>query len=628
MTKSNKMAQMPVKKLMLNMGVPMIISMMLQAVYNIVDSAFVANMEGTGEMALNALTLAFPVQMLMVAIGIGTGVGVNALLARCMGQGDMEKAAKTAGNGIFLVTVIYVVFLVFGLFGTEIYISSQTKNPVIAEMAIKYIRICCCLSFGILYFSLYEKVLQATGKSMYSTIAQISGAVVNIILDPIMIYGLFGCPKLGVDGAAYATVIGQIVSALIAVILHLKANKEIKNGISYIRPETSIIKGIYSIGFAAIIAQALMSVMTYLLNVIFVRIGNGIFLVTVIYVVFLVFGLFGTEIYISSQTKNPVIAEMAIKYIRICCCLSFGILYFSLYEKVLQATGKSMYSTIAQISGAVVNIILDPIMIYGLFGCPKLGVDGAAYATVIGQIVSALIAVILHLKANKEIKNGISYIRPETSIIKGIYSIGFAAIIAQALMSVMTYLLNVIFVRIGENVVTAYGLYYKIQQFMLFAAFGLRDAITPIVSFNYGMGSKERVKDGIKYGLIYTLIIMVIGFAGLEIFAEPFAAIFGLSGETKKLCISAMRIVSTSYMFAGANIAFQGIFQALDCGKESFVVSVCRQFLFVIPVAFIFTQMVVSGMCGEWLIWVTFLIAEGLSMILSIIFMKRMMRNI
>lgn len=452
MTKSNKMAQMPVKKLMLNMGVPMIISMMLQAVYNIVDSAFVANMEGTGEMALNALTLAFPVQMLMVAIGIGTGVGVNALLARCMGQGDMEKAAKTAGNGIFLVTVIYVVFLVFGLFGTEIYISSQTKNPVIAEMAIKYIRICCCLSFGILYFSLYEKVLQATGKSMYSTIAQISGAVVNIILDPIMIYGLFGCPKLGVDGAAYATVIGQIVSALIAVILHLKANKEIKNGISYIRPETSIIKGIYSIGFAAIIAQAL--------------------------------------------------------------------------------------------------------------------------------------------------------------------------------MSVMTYLLNVIFVRIGENVVTAYGLYYKIQQFMLFAAFGLRDAITPIVSFNYGMGSKERVKDGIKYGLIYTLIIMVIGFAGLEIFAEPFAAIFGLSGETKKLCISAMRIVSTSYMFAGANIAFQGIFQALDCGKESFVVSVCRQFLFVIPVAFIFTQMVVSGMCGEWLIWVTFLIAEGLSMILSIIFMKRMMRNI
>ena len=274
--KDNKMATMPVNKLMINMGVPMIISMMLQAVYNIVDSAFVANMEETGEMALNALTLAFPVQMLMVAIGIGTGVGVNALLAKSMGQRDMEKASKTAGNGVFLIAVIYVVFLVFGLFGTESYIVSQTKNLVIAEMATDYLKICCGWSFGILYFSLYEKVLQATGKSMYSTIAQITGAVVNIILDPILIYGWLGCPQLGVKGAAYATIIGQIASALVGFMLHLKANKEIKNSLSYIIPSGRIIKGIYSIGFAAIIAQALMSVMTYLLNVIFVRIGENV----------------------------------------------------------------------------------------------------------------------------------------------------------------------------------------------------------------------------------------------------------------------------------------------------------------------------------------------------------------
>ncbi len=333
--KGNKMADMPVNRLMLNMGVPMIISMMLQAVYNIVDSAFVANIEGTGEMALNALTLAFPVQMLMIAIGIGTGLGVNAVLARCMGQGDVQKASKTAGNGVFLMAVIYAVFLLFGLFGTESYIASQTKNPVIAEMATDYLKICCGYSFGILYFSLYEKVLQAMGKSVYSTVAQITGAVINIILDPILIYGWIGCPELGVKGAACATIIGQIASALVGLMLHLKANKEIKNGLTYMKPS-----------------------------------GN---------------------------------------------------------------------------------------------------------------------------------------------IIKGIYSIGFAAIIAQALMSVMTYLLNVIFVRVGENVVTAYGLYYKIQQFILFAAFGLRDAITPIVSFNYGMRSKERVKDGVKYGLIYTLVMMGMG---------------------------------------------------------------------------------------------------------------------
>lgn len=449
--KDNKMAAMPVNRLMINMGVPMIISMMLQAVYNIVDSAFVANMEGTGEMALNALTLAFPVQMLMVAIGVGTGVGVNALLAKSMGQGDMEKASKTAGNGVFLMAVIYVVFLLFALFGTKSYISSQTKNPVIAQMAAQYLQICCGWSFGILYFSLYEKILQAAGKSMYSTIAQITGAVINIVLDPIMIYGWLGCPEFGVKGAAYATVIGQIASALCGLILHLKANKEIKNSLLYLKP-----------------------------------------------------------------------------------------------------------------SGR---------------------------------------------------------------IIKGIYSIGFAAIIAQALMSVMTYLLNVIFVRVGENVVTAYGLYYKIQQFILFAAFGLRDAITPIVSFNHGMRSKERIKDGIKYGLLYTLGIMLIGFIGLEVFAEPFAGIFGLSGETKRLCISAMRIISISYMFAGANIAFQGIFQALDSGLESLIISVCRQFLFVIPVAYIFTEMVLSDVCGTWLVWMSFVIAEVLSVLVSIIFMKKVNKN-
>lgn len=449
--KENKMAVMPVNKLMLNMGIPMIVSMMLQAVYNIVDSAFVANMEGVGELALNALTLAFPVQMLMVAVGIGTGVGVNALLAKSMGQGDLEKASKTAGNGVFLMAVIYVVFLLFAMFGTEIYISSQTKNPVIAEMASEYLKICCGMSFGILLFSLYEKVLQATGKSMYSTIAQISGAIVNIVLDPIMIYGWLGCPELGVAGAAYATVIGQVVSA-----------------------------------------------------------GMGLF---------------------------------------------------------------------------------------------------------------------FHLTANKELKNSLSYMKPSKNIIKGIYSIGFAAIIAQALMSVMTYLLNVIFVGIGENVVTAYGLYYKIQQFILFAAFGLRDAITPIISFNHGMGSQKRVKDGVKYGLLYTLVIMFVGFLGLELFAEPFCGIFGLSGETKELCISAMRIISISYVFAGANVAFQGIFQALDSGFESLIISVCRQFLFVVPVAWVFAKIVVSGACGTWLVWLTFVIAEVLSVVVSICFMKRVHTN-
>ena len=323
----NKMGTIPVQRLMLSMGVPMIFSMMLQAFYNIVDSAFVSNMAQHGEAALTALTLAFPVQMLLVAFSVGTGVGANALLSRTLGEGNREKVNRVAGNAEFLSLVICIISIAFGLVGVRAYVQSQSNNTLVIDMAISYLRICCCIPFGIVFFSCFEKLLQATGKSLFSTIAQVSGAVANIILDPILIYGLFGCPALGVRGAAYATVIGQIVSCIVALFFHLTINKEITNSLRYIKPSKRLIQQIYTIGLPAIIAQALMSVMTYGLNLIF---------------------------------------------------------------------------------GAV-----------------------------------------------------------------------------------------------SENAVTAYGLYYKIQQFLLFAAFGLRDAITPIVSFNYGMRDKQRVNLGIKYGMLY-----------------------------------------------------------------------------------------------------------------------------
>lgn len=405
---TDKMASMKISKLMITMGIPMILSMMLQAVYNIVDSAFVGRIKGTGEASLNALTLAFPVQMLIVAVEIGTGVGLGALLSKSLGQNNIDKADRVAGTGIFLGIIIWLLCVLFGIFGVKPYINSQTNDVYVAKLATEYLQICCIISFGMVLFGIFEKMLQSMGNSLYSTIAQITGAVVNIVLDPVMIFSM------------------------------------------------------------------------------------------------------------------------------------------------------------------------------------NLGVKGAAYATVIGQIISLIMAVIFHYKKDKAINKSIKYIRLSKSIIKEIYKIGVPAIIAQALMSVMTYGLNIILGKISNSAVTAYGLYYKVQQFVLFAAFGLRDAITPIVSFSHGMQNKKRINEGVKCGIIYTTIIMI----------------------------------------AGANIAFQGVFQALDGGMESLIVSVLRQIVFVLPVAYLLSLPVRNDSGKIWLVWLTFIFAEGMSLIISLLLMKKIKKNV
>ena len=445
MAESNKMKDMPVNKLMIQMGIPMILSMALQAVYNIVDSAFVGNMRQGSEAALNALTLVFPVQMLMVAVGIGTGVGTNALLALTLGQGNNKKAARVAGNSLFLGMIIYALCLLFGIFGVNTYISSQTADPEVISMGTSYLRICCVISFGIIFFSLFEKLLQATGRSLYSTIGQVVGAVVNIILDPIMIYGI-----------------------------------------------------------------------------------------------------------------GPV---------------------------------------------------------------PEMGVKGAAYATVIGQVASAVLLFIFHMKLNKEFRHDVKYMKPDAKIIKEIYSIGLPAIIAQALMSIMVYAMNLI-LKFNASAQTAYGLFYKVQQFVLFLAFGLRDAITPIIAFAYGMGSRKRINDGIKFGLIYTAVLMIMGILITEIFPGAFASLFN-AGQSRAYFISTMRIISISFIFAGINVAYQGIYQALGCGVESLVISLLRQLIIILPLAGIFSVLVKNGQIGVSLIWWAFPITEIIACLAGYVFLKR-----
>ena len=445
--KMNKMGTIAVPKVMLSMGIPIVLSMVLQACYNIVDSIFVARIQDSGgivnagEYAVNALTLAFPIQMLIVAFGIGTGVGVNALLSKTLGQNEPKKVARVAGNGVSLGIIIYICFFIFGILGIDIYLKSQTADTVILSM----------------------------GKT----------------------------------------------------------------------------------------------------------------------------------------------------YLMICTLLSFGMIMFSIYEKVLQSTGKTVCSTIAQVVGAITNIVLDPILIFGWFGCPKMGIAGAAYATVIGQVVSMLIAMYFHYKKNKEISNGIAYLKLDKKIVKEIYVVGLPAIIMQALMSFMTYGVNIIFGAVSMAAVTAYGIFYKIQQFILFAALGLRDAITPIVAFNYGMGDHKRVKQGIKYGILYTSIIMIIGTIGLQIFAVPLVNLFGLSDETARLCILSIRIISVGFLFAGCSIAIQGVFQALGCGISSLVVSLLRLCVVVLPLAWFFSKF--SN--GINIMWLAFSIDEAVALVVAVILM-------
>lgn len=263
--KENKMAVEPIKPLFWKMGLPMIVSMVLQALYNVVDSVFVTNMEGVGPVANQALTIAFPIQILIIAIGVGTGVGLNALLSKSLGEKQKEMANKTAGNGIFLCLVFYCLFLIFGLFGARWFISLFAgENDQVLEMGTSYLQICTTLSLGAIGFTIYEKILTATGRTMLSTIAQVSGAVSNIVLDYIFIYPL----KMGVAGAAWATVAGQFISMFIAMAFHYTRNKEIDGHFRYIRPDAGIIRGIYKIGISAALMQTLLSVMMAGMNAI------------------------------------------------------------------------------------------------------------------------------------------------------------------------------------------------------------------------------------------------------------------------------------------------------------------------------------------------------------------------
>ncbi len=438
---TNKMGRDSMNKLIWKMGLPMIISMVLQALYNVVDSIFVANMGAEGAVANQALTIAFPVQIMIIALGVGTGVGINALLSKSLGENNSILANKVAGNGIFLSIVIYAVFLVFGVFFAKSFITLFANGDAsVISLGTSYLRIVTILSFGGIAFTVFERLLQATGKTVYSMAAQISGAVTNIILDYIFIYPL----GMGVAGAAAATVIGQFVSLFVAAYFHYGHNHEIDGSLKYIRPDGGIIRGIYSIGASAAVMQALLSVMMAGMN-------------------------------------------------------------------------------------AILNMAdADPTILVGSF-----------------------------------------------------------------------------------------GIYYKIQQIALFAAFGLSNTMISVLAFNYGMKNKQRSKECIRYGIQDTLLVMLIITVVFQIFASTLASLFGLAGDSTKeiieVCKTAIRIASLGYLFMGFSVAVQGALQALRYAGRPLLISLLRLVVFVFPLAYYF----ISFENVTEVVWWTFPITEILTAVIS-----------
>ena len=443
--KENKMGVMPVKKLIITMSLPMMISMMVQALYNVVDSYFVAKVS---EEAMTAVTMAFPLQNLMIAVGSGTGVGINALLSRSLGERRFDRSDAAANNGIFLTFMSYVVFLLMGLFLVRPFVLSQVKDPV----------------------------------------------------------------------------------------------------------------------------------------------------------------------------RDVQVLTYATAYLRICCCLSLGLFFQLTFERLLQSTGRTLYSMISQTTGAVINIIFDPIMIFGLFGFPKLGVAGAAYATVLGQTIAAVIGLMLNLKKNREITFSImSILRPRAEIIKDIYFVGVPSILMMSIGSAMTYMMNQILKTFSNTAIAVFGVYFRLQSFFFMPVFGLNNGLIPVLAYNYGARNRDRIREALRFAMVLAMSIMAVGTLVFELIPVQLLGLFNASDEMLRIGVPALRIICLSFVVAGACIAMGSIFQAFSQSYYSLIVSIGRQLVVLIPVAYLLS------MIGDvTLVWWAFPIAELVSLVLSVIFFRRL----
>ena len=439
----NKMGVMPINRLLLTMSGPMMISMLIQALYNVVDSMFVSYIS---EAALTAVSLAYPIQNLMIAVATGTGVGVNALLSRNLGEKNFAVANRTAGNAIFLGLVSSAVFMVLGIF-SRLYFAVQVTDPEIISLGHDYLFLIMLLSVGCF---------------------------------------------------------GQVM-----------------------------------------------------------------------------------------------------------------------LSRLLQSTGKTMYSMVIQVAGAVLNIILDPLFIFGLGPFPVMGVRGAALATVISQLVGTAMGLYYNLAKNKEITITLSGMRPSAPIIQRIYGVGVPSILLQTVASVLIFGLNQILVAFTETATAVYGVFFKLQGFAFLPIIGMNNGIVPIIAYNYGARKPDRIMQTIRLAMTYALCIMVVAVFVFQIFPDKLLSIFQASDEMLFIGIPALRTLSWSFLFGGVTIVVSSVFQALGRGIQSMLISIFRQLIIVLPLAYLLSR---TGNLN--LVWWSFPVSDVLALIFAGFLLMRTYRQV
>ena len=436
MQQENKMGVMPIGRLVVSMSVPMMLSMLVQALYNIVDSMWVSRV---CEDALTAVSLAFPVQNLMIGVATGTGVGVNALLSRSLGAKDYDRANTVASNGVFLAVISSVVFFFLGVFAVPLFFRTQVA-----------------------------------------------------VDSPIYVYG--------------------------------------------------------------------------------------------------------------------------VDYLTVCCAFSFGVFGQIMIERLMQSTGRTVLSMITQLIGAVINMILDPLFILGMGPFPRLEAKGAAIATVTGQIIAFIVAIVLNHHFNREISLKLRGFRPNGRIIGDIYKIGVPSIIMVAIGSVMTYSLNKILLTFTKTAAAVFGVYFKLQSFVFMPVFGMNNGIIPIIAYNYGAGNRRRMTKTVRFSMVLACSIMAVGTALMWLFPETMLKIFDASENMLAIGVPALRTISLSFVVAGFCIAMGSVFQAIGKSYFSMIVSFTRQLVVLVPVAYLLSK---TGVLEN--VWWAFPIAEVFSLAVTLI---------